>query len=303
MTWKPDVCVHHHPCDDGFCSAWVARRKWPDLVTKGTNYGLPFPDVDIDGKNLLIVDFSYKHHDTLDLALRAKSIVILDHHKTAEAELDQFRAAARDAGRPGFGRIFSHEEVDGSDWFPATRNIVAYFDMDRSGAALTWDFCFPGEPMPRFIELIEDRDLWRFQYPTTRAFTLLLRSYPYDFEHWDAVADAISRDTGRVLAEAKAIERFYDQKILEIIPTATLRKIGKWEGVPVAHAPYSFASDVAHQLLRKYPAAPFAAVVVDAYGARTWSLRSDDSREDVSEVAKSFGGGGHRNASGFRTLV
>jgi nanoRNase/pAp phosphatase (c-di-AMP/oligoRNAs hydrolase) len=31
-----------------------------------------------------------------------------------------------------------------------------------------------------------------------------------------------------------------------------------------------------------------------------YSLRSEDSREDVSEVAKQFGGGGHRNAAGYQ---
>jgi uncharacterized protein len=43
--------------------------------------------------------------------------------------------------------------------------------------------------------------------------------------------------------------------------------------------------------------------VVEAYGSRTWSLRSEDSRQDVSEVASTFGGGGHRNAAGFRVPV
>jgi len=73
--------------------------------------------------------------------------------------------------------------------------------------------------------------------------------------------------------------------------------------VPVAHAPYAFASDLAHEMLKAYPQAPFAAVVVDAYGGRTYSLRSEDGRRDVSEVARSFGGGGHRNAAGFRVPV
>lgn len=102
------------------------------------------------------------------------------------------------------------------------------------------------------------------------------------------------------MAEAESIERFYDRKLAEMLPTATVKKIGNWDGVPVAHAPYAFASDLAHEMLKSHPDAPFAAVVVDAYGGRTYSLRSEDSREDVAEVARSFGGGGHRNAAGFR---
>jgi uncharacterized protein len=295
--WKPDVCIHHFPCDDGFAAAWVARRKWPDVTIKGTNYGLPFPEVDIAGKNVLITDFSYKPDVLQALAAQASAIVVLDHHKTAEADLQEFKVEV--CG----GAKFAATDVDGM-----LRNlaelkrpaIAAYFDMQRSGASLTWEFCFPGEPPPLFIRLIEDRDLWRMSLPETRAFSLFLRSYPYDFERWEWIAGCMSRDPDRVLADANAIERFYDRRLAEMIPTATLKAIGKWKDVPVAHAPYAFGSDVANELLKAYPAAPFAAVVVDAYGGRSYLLRSEDSRQDVSEVARTFGGGGHRNAASFR---
>jgi oligoribonuclease NrnB/cAMP/cGMP phosphodiesterase (DHH superfamily) len=133
--------------------------------------------------------------------------------------------------------------------------------------------------------------------------SLLLQSYPYNLTIWNDLMVAFD-DTAdaraNLLAEAHAIERFYDQKLAEMLPTAEIKRIGKWEGVPVAHAPYAFASDLAYKMLEAYPDAPFAAVVVDAYGGRTYSLRSENSRQDVSEVAKTFGGGGHRNAAGFR---
>ncbi len=137
----------------------------------------------------------------------------------------------------------------------------------------------------------------------TRCLSLLLQSYPYDLAIWNDLMvafDDVGGARGNVLAEAHAIERFYDQKIAEMLPTVEIKKIGKWDGVPVAHAPHAFASDLAHAMLKAHPDAPFAAVVVDAHGGRTYSLRSEDSRQDVSEVARSFGGGGHRNASGFR---
>lgn len=285
MTWTPDICIHHFPCDDGFASAWVARKRWPNIQCIGTNYGQPFPDVDVRLRDILIADFSYKPDALREIIERgARSIVVLDHHKTAQADLADF--------------------VDGSD-LTADRvderpTIVARFDMERSGASLTWDFCFPGQPRPAFIAMIEDRDLWRMKLPGTRAFSLYLRSHPYDFEAWDVIAQEMVDDTATVLNEAHAIERFYDRKIAEMLPTATLKSIGQWKGVPVAHAPYAFASDLANELLKAHPDAPFAAVVVDSYGARTYSLRSTDDRQDVSEVARSFGGGGHRNAAGFR---
>lgn len=291
--WEPDICIYHFPCDDGFASAWVARRKWPDVALAGTNYGLPFPEVDIVGKNVLIADFSFKPDTLRELGEKAKSIVILDHHKTAKADLADFQS-------PRSSLPFTYENANAYFGNGIVRNVVACFDMAFSGAMLTWDFCFPGERAPAMLRYIEDRDLWRFTYKETRAFSLYLRSFPYDFSAWDRVHERIVADPTGVLGEAVAIERFYDAKLAEMLPTATLKNIGKWKDVPVAHAPYAFASDLAHELLKAYPAAPFAAVVVDAFGGRTYSLRSEDSREDVSEVAKTFGGGGHRNAAGFR---
>lgn len=297
MTWTPDICIHHHPCDDGFCSAWIARKRWPGIEIVGTNYGLAFPSIDITGKNLLIADFSYKPEVLADLATRAKSIVMLDHHKTAEADLTDFQAEM--CG----GAKFVASDIGGVLRDLAELNrppIIARFDMERSGASLTWEFCFPEKPAPVFVQFIEDRDLWRFRLKETRAFSLYLRSFPMEFEAWDQLADRVNDDLNLVMGEALSIERFYDRKLAEMVPTATVKSIGKWDGVPVAHAPYAFASDLAHELLKTHPNAPFAAVVVDAYGGRTYSLRSEDARQDVSEVARMFGGGGHRNAAGFR---
>lgn len=299
MTWKPDICLYHFPCDDGFASAWVARRKWPEVVMTPTNYGQPFPDIDYRDKNILIADFSYKPDAISELMTSrgARSIVMLDHHKTAAADLKDFKVEICGDAK------FVAADMEGmfGDMAELGRpQAVARFDMEHSGAALTWEFCFPDEPMPVFIQFIEDRDLWRFALKETRAFSLYLRSYPYAFDTWDDIAAEIAGDPNLVLGSALSIERFYDQKLAEMVPTAILKDIGKWKGVPTAHAPYAFASDLAHELLKAHPAAPFAAVVVDAYGGRTYSLRSEDSRQDVSEVAKAFGGGGHRNAAGFR---
>lgn len=288
--WKADVCIYHFPCDDGFASAWVARKKWPDVVLAPTNYGQKLPDVDIDGKNVLIADFSFKSDALRQFGERAKSIIVLDHHKTAAQDLADFSSLV---GASSEQEEHLFNEAD-------RRNIRVKFDMDRSGAALTWEFCFPGEPAPQLIRHIEDRDLWRMKLDNTRRISLLLRSYEYDFGAWDRVASAMDEHPEVFINVAAGIERFYDRKLAEMLPTATLKTIGTYEGVPVAHAPYAFASDLAHELLKAHPSAPFAAVVVDAYGGRTYSLRSDDTRQDVSEVARQFGGGGHRNAAGFR---
>lgn len=292
MSWQPDICLYHFPCDDGFGAAWAVARKWPQVHLVPTNYGRPFPDIDIAGKNLLIADFSYKPDVLAGLAEKANQIVILDHHKTAEADLE---GTPRVVGGSceNVERLFAKMSGPGM-------NVLAEFDMKRSGAMLAWLFAFPGDKPPTLIRHIQDRDLRRMELPNARAISLLLRSYDYDMAAWNHLASALDDTPTAMLAEAKAIERYYDRRIAEMAPTFTLKTIGQWDNVPVAHASFAFVSDLAHELLQRHPEAPFAAVVVDAYGERTYSLRSEDHRQDVSEVARAFGGGGHRNAAGFR---
>jgi oligoribonuclease NrnB/cAMP/cGMP phosphodiesterase (DHH superfamily) len=74
-------------------------------------------------------------------------------------------------------------------------------------------------------------------------------------------------------------------------------KVGAGETAPEGHnLPYTMSSDAGHEMAK---GKPFAACYWDTPKGRVFSLRSTDEGADVSEVAKQYGGGGHRNASGF----
>lgn len=294
MLWKPDICIYHGGCDDGFGAAFAVWKRWGDAVeyVQG-RYGEAPPAV--AGKHVIIVDFSYKR-DVMDaLGRSAKSIVVLDHHKTAKDELHPWgseRAPATLADK------LQNTEFDIAHCLMQNcLPIIAWFDMDKSGARMAWEFCHPGLPVPRLIEHIEDRDLWRFALPYTRHVSAAVRSYRHNFDRWDSMADdenvtALIRDGGAILrAEKKLIAQFLEQ--------TTFDTIGG-HSVPTVNVPYHFASDCANELLGKYPDAPFAASWFKrADGKFQCSLRSADDRMDVSEIAKLYGGGGHRNAAGF----
>lgn len=294
MNWKPDIFIYHSPCDDGFGAAWAVHQRWGDDVEYWpATYGKPAPDV--TGKRVLIGDFSYKRDVLAAMGDVATEIVILDHHKTAEEDLREWSGWTVDAlsafDGPSLACAKSCTET--------TRPMVAAFDMNKSGARLVWEFCHPGVEVPHLIRYIEDRDLWRFAYPETRAVSLWLRSYAYDFEGWIILADNLERDLQATVANAKSIERFYDQKLMEIVREARTEKINGIE-VPVVNCSWAFSSDAAHELLKANPEAPFAACYYDrGDGARSYSLRSEDHRADVSAIARRYGGGGHRNAAGF----
>jgi oligoribonuclease NrnB/cAMP/cGMP phosphodiesterase (DHH superfamily) len=295
MTWKPDMFIYHSPCDDGFGAAWAVWERWQGAVEYvPATYGKPAPDV--TGKHVLIGDFSFKRPVLEAMGATARSIVILDHHKTAEQDLAPWAGWSVEALAAFDGPELACAKMCTETGFP----IAAAFDMERSGARMVWDFCHPGKPVPELIRFVEDRDLWRFHYPQTRAFTLWLRSHPYDFAVWSRIAEQLDGiDQPAIILQAMAVEGFYNQKVSEMLQQVQIQRI---DGhiVPVVNCSWAFASDVAHELLTRHPDAPFAAVYYDrGDGARTYSLRSEDDRMDVSAIAKRYGGGGHRNAAGF----
>lgn len=281
--WTPNVVIYHDHCADGFAAAWACWLRWGDACQYvATNYGQPAPDV--AGKHVLIVDFSYKR-DVL-AGMNAASMIVLDHHKTAQAELAELPSVDGDIDDSG----------DWSTYF----DPIARFDMEKSGARLAWEFCHPGVEPPLLIQLVEDRDLWRFALPETKAFSLWLRSEPFSFERFEQLAQELNdaRDHARIMAEAEAMQRFHDARVEEIASFARRRRVGEHEAV-VVNCPPMFASEVGNALLDRHPGAPFAATYFDGPNSRMWSLRSRDDRVDVSAVAARFGGGGHRNAAGF----
>lgn len=300
MTWQPDIVIYHDNCADGFAAAWACRKRWGDACAYvPANYGHPPPDV--AGKQILIVDFSYKKAVLEEIAAAAAGVVVLDHHKTAEADLNCFSTWLYTGGEVSGLPLDTVESwLARLGWANAPR-IVADFDMNRSGARMAWDFCHESEA-PLLIRLVEDRDLWLFKLQDTRPFALWLRSEPMTFERFDLIDRelALPGQRSTILTEARAMQRFYDTKVDEIASFASRRRIGEHDAIAVS-CPPMFASDVGNALLDKHADAPFAATWFDAPRVRMWSLRSRDDRVDVSAVAARFGGGGHRNAAGFGT--
>jgi uncharacterized protein len=260
---KKPLCIYHGNCADGFTSAWVVRKALGDDVEfhAGVYQNAP-PDV--TDRDVVMVDFSYKRPVLEAMRDRAASILILDHHKTAEADLKEL---------PG---------------------VVSVFDMNRSGARITWDHYFPKDEPPALLLHVEDRDLWRFALRKTREIQASVFAYPYEFKVWDFL---MSADLEKLAVEGEAIERKHFKDIRELVGVVTRDFTIAGHVVPIANLPYTLTSDAGHLLAK---GKPFAGCYWDTPDGRVFSLRSQDDGMDVAEIAKQYGGGGHKHASGFR---
>jgi oligoribonuclease NrnB/cAMP/cGMP phosphodiesterase (DHH superfamily) len=266
MSSKEPLVVFHKNCYDGFTAAWVAHQylrsgREPEL--RGMDYtDEPPADEDVRDRDVYVVDFSFKRPVCERIRSLASALKILDHHKTAEAELSELS--------------------------------YAEFDMERSGAGMTWDYFHAPESRPWLVDYVEDRDLWRFNLWHSMEVNAFIACTPMTLGDWDYLSQVGPEMAAQLGEGALAFEQMCARKAAE---TA---RVVRFEGhdVPFVNTQYQLASVTAGLLAEL---APFAvAWFQKADGTFQYSLRSrGEGGADVSEIAKKYGGGGHRNAAGF----
>ena len=270
------LVIYHGNCADGFSAAWCFWRKYgtgADYVAGVYQQDPP----DVAGRDVFLVDFSYKRPVVEQMLKAANSVCLIDHHKTAIEDLQP---------------LFMQDS-----WTGEPKQLAHFTDLNRSGATLAWDYLFPGEDRPLLLGHVEDRDLWRFKLPGTREIQAFVFSHEYTFDQWDRLMSADQVELLKMTAAGAAIERKHHKDVAELVGVCKRRMVIGGHDVPVASLPYTLVSDAAHEMAR---GEPFAACYWDTAEGRVFGLRATDDGADVSEVAKQYGGGGHAKAAGFK---
>lgn len=264
---KPLV-IYHGGCHDGFCAAWLIHSfgGYSDVEYYPAVYGEPPPDV--TGRQVLMLDFSYSREVLEQMYEKSSGLFVLDHHKTAQAALE---------GLP-----------------------YCEFDMDRSGAQLTWDWLVDchGDDLPKrpwMVDYTADRDLWRWALPFSKEKNAALRSWPLNFEVWNWLA---TRTSDAMISDGEAILRAEEVTVQVHIDRA--QEVDFFGHKVLSVNATSLFSEIAGRLAE---GRPFGVCWFEHDGMRTYSLRSREDGVDVSEIAKSAGGGGHVHAAGFEVRL
>lgn len=310
----PVTVIYHADCPDGFGAAFAAWKHFgPAARYLPMHHGEDWRALGLAGQTVYILDFSFPPATLEEIAASARSVTQIDHHASA---------------RGPFAALLSRAD-DGLESFRhPTLPLTILFDLNKSGVRLAWEHFFPATPLPLPLAHIEDSDLWRFALPGTRAFGRALRLLPFDFTAWDElVAGAAAPDSPRyqaMLAEGEAIDRFFLREVARLadsrlVMPATLRgepvdalqaqRHGQaivadgdlaWlaiDGLAI-NASVLFASELGHQLAEH--SGSFGLIwQLAGDGEVKASLRSTGGF-DVAAIASRYGGGGHRNAAGFR---
>ena len=226
---RTPLVIYHYPCDDGFGAAWIINKALNGAVEFHPGiYGKPPPDV--TDRDVILVDFSYKKDVLEEMKKVAGTILILDHHKTAEEDLADWPKLDPTTTLNEFAAMANPEN-----------RFFALFDMTRSGAGIAWDFFNPGQPRPLFVEYLEDRDLWKKKLGYGDEFTIALRSYPYDFATWDKLG------VEPLIHMGIPLQRYFRARVEEIKLSGYVAQLGQWK-CRIANATKFVCSEVAGEM-------------------------------------------------------
>jgi oligoribonuclease NrnB/cAMP/cGMP phosphodiesterase (DHH superfamily) len=275
------VIVYHENCNDGLMSAAILKTHFEnqeiypyvhplgytvDSQTRifNTLNNFLFPDK----MCLYFVDISLPLEKLKQLVPNFKQTIVMDHHD------DTMR-----------------QEVN--NWFMESRpdNFMMIFDPKRSGAGIVWDYLYPDQTRPYAVNWIEDRDLWKWQWPEeSKALHLAISTEPRTIENFERLLHPQFK-LSRFLDMGKAIAKF------EIQVKENIKRYA-WQPIPelvMVNCPAQFSSDVGHELIQEKNC--FVVCLFEVLSDRI-KLAFRSTNGQAKQLAESMGGGGHPTAAG-----
>jgi oligoribonuclease NrnB/cAMP/cGMP phosphodiesterase (DHH superfamily) len=279
-------CFFHSIDLDGQCSGAIIRKFFGECELRPINYGQPFPWDEIEpNEAIFMVDFSLEPFEDMIRLADYANLIWIDHHKTA---------------------IEAAEKAAINGYVPGLREI------GKAGCELTWEWVqryitHERLKVPCVVYLLGRYDVWADDDPQWESailpFQYGMRTYdtdPNNHHFWGEyleahhlhafISDTIS--AGRAILEyIKATDAKYMKAMAHTI---------MFEGLKCLAINRLLVNSLAFASMWD----PKEYDVMLAYGFRgkgwTVSLYSNQNHVDCGEVAKKYGGGGHKGAAGFQ---
>lgn len=271
QEFEHGLCLYHND-PDGQCSAAIVRRALgTGMAFHALEIGDPLPWDSLDRADLVvIVDYSLSLEDMERIRARA-DLVWVDHHVTALERLG-----------------------DAMSGVPGERSV------DEAGCVLTWMTFFPGEPIPKAVVYIGDRDIWRHAHPETRPFGegfYQLDADPTHDDLWEPLLNDDQALVGRIIADGKIL---YDARLHEIHQTIDVYGFEvAFEGHRTLAINDRGTGDMGEAIRQAGYDIAYCYVEAIRGGKRQTFVTLYSAAVDVSVIARKYGGGGHRGAAGF----
>jgi hypothetical protein len=280
----PGAVIYHTPCADGLVAAWCAWEKslGTGTIVKliGYKWGYDLPDTGIANR-ILFVDVTPPMEYVASLLRCGADVWIADHHASAQSVLDKMPDICRTARESG--------------------RFMVWINQSMSGAMMSWRLFNETQRPPDVVRFTQDRDLWKHELPGTDEMAYAIHTAcARGIEGIKKLNETPFYETVRewrsvcAYVEAK-VSRYAEVAELVVAPLGV-----DGDGVTVwAANTTEWRSEVGHLLAKREP--HIALIWWRQDGMIHCSLRSDGpNAPDVAVLARNMGGGGHKQAAGFK---
>lgn len=285
--------IYHKNCFDGFTGFVLFMNhnfKSRNVTIMPDMPSAKDPPVNIEGKNVIIIDVAYKPEIIEYISKKSAKMLYIDHHVTHYEAILKLKLKKED-------------------------EIV--YDHTKSGASLVWQY-FYKKPMPLFVRYIEDNDTGTWKLKHTLRFIAGLEVFYTTEPSYENIVEWL---------------KLFDKKeVLRLINKGKIYEEYKNFLVDLNAKRYSLQGFPGRRLYEEHPdffmgEGQYRVAVYNGNGcpnvsllgkklvdkldcdfAFLWTYHMDkkeyivslrSNKTDVSEIAKIFGGGGHKLASAF----
>lgn len=322
--------VFHHIDNDGLCAAAIVRRALinPYLPPPGVEDFIPYNYEDTikipefrENEEVYIVDLSLTPvlmDKVIRPALEANAKVIhIDHHDTSVEVYDEY--------------------VKNNDFAVKSDRYIPFFKTGFSGCLLTWIYTsmqddekihpmdvdvdctedrvvfafYPEDKMkkrgdykiPDAIRYIDDNDVWRHKLKDTEAFKMglgtVVDKHPCSDIWKDLLYSSNQHETSELVNTGIGIVKYQENVNRGVFSFAFESNISEHKALCL-NTPFG-NSKIFGINIHTYPiCCKFHYDGINKiWRYSLYSSDLDENAVDVSEIAKSYGGGGHKHAAGF----
>lgn len=284
--------MYHKADFDGIFCREIAKHFIPDAVLIGWDYGdpVPTPDVVSASDDLYMLDIS------VEGLMGHPRLVWIDHHKSA---MDKFPPQIKGYRIDGVAACRLAWQ-----WFSTEK----YGSFNASGAA--WWVKLPYEEEyiqrtvsePKAVRLAGEYDIWDKRDPEADLFQHGLRSEDLKEDAWIYLLDEdqSDRECNRLLGQGKVLQYARTKENESII--TRLGFTVNFEGLIMLACNHAMFNS---HLFTAGVKPEHEALLGFKFDGQQWSVSlyhaPGKEHHDLSDIAKRYGGGGHRGACGFRT--
>lgn len=273
------LCIYHIADHDGKGSAAIVRSVYPEIEFLGLNHDMEIPFEDIKKHDKIIVcDISLPLDFMFELS-QTRDFTWIDHHASVIKEYEKAMAEGQHQPLKGLRRI------------------------GTAAICLTWEYFYPQKPLPEGVKLLGLNDIYDLR-------DLRVRPFEYAFQSL-----GVNRPTdttwSELLSERLNIEEMVakGQAILSWIKIRNIRLVRSM----AFESEYMGLKCICANMPQGYSEFFDSLPNLDDYDfmcnffmnkRNRWNLSFYTAKDnvDVSQIASTFGGGGHVKAAGASKL-